>query len=74
MSNLRVTGFEGINKVKMDRAIKDHLNCGLNEAKSKTDQLLTEGELIFLALPNEKARALKASLEEAHATVEILSD
>lgn len=62
MTTVTITGWrEGLNKVELNHALRQHVGCGLGEAKRAVDQLLA-GETLTYEFPDgESAAAFRRS-------------
>ena len=63
-------GFEGVNKVALDRGFKQIFGIGLKQAKDLTDELIESKELTFTNVSEEQAVQLLALGYKANVSVE----
>lgn len=63
-------GFEGVNKVDLDRGFKQIFGIGLKQAKDLTDELIESKELTFTNVSEEHAVQLLALGDKANVSVE----
>ena len=63
-------GFEGVNKVALDRGFKQIFCIGLKQAKDLTDELIKSKELKFTNVSEEQAVQLLALGYKANVAVE----
>ena len=62
MTTVTITGWrEGLNKVELNHALRQHAGCGLGEAKRAVDQLLAGGTLTYEFPDGESATAFRQS-------------
>lgn len=70
MRTVTVRGFEGVNKVALDRGFKQIFGIGLKQAKDLTDELIESKELTFTNVSEEHAVQLLALGDKANVSVE----
>jgi ribosomal protein L7/L12 len=63
-------GFEGVNKVALDRGFKQIFGIGLKQAKAFTDELIESNELTFTNVSEENVVLLLALGDIANVSVE----
>ena len=63
-------GFEGVNKVALDRGFKQIFGIGLKQGKDLTDELIESKELTFTNVSEEHAVQLLALGDKANVSVE----
>ena len=63
-------GFEGVNKVALDRGFKQIFGIGLKQAKELTDELFESKELTFTNVSEEHAVQLLSLGDKANVSVE----
>ncbi len=74
MSQIRVVGYLGLNKVAMTKAIQANAELDLATSKSITDALLKQGHVEIEIGPRTSAIKLLSSLQEANANAELLDE
>ena len=70
--NLIVTGFVGLNKVAMDKAINNCLGYNLKQSMEYTEALLSNGSVIFENVPVEMVGKFSELLLLANAHVKVV--
>ena len=64
-----IEGWEGLNKVSMDRAIRDNSPLSLKESKALTDRLLDVGFVEFETDNKWQTAELLSALKDSNANV-----
>jgi len=70
LSTVIFRGFEGANKVALDRGFKQIFGIGLKQAIDLTDELIESKELTFTNVSEEHAVQLLALGDKANVSVE----
>jgi len=65
------SGFDGVNKVTLDRGFKQIFGIGLKQAKDLTDELITSKQLTWTDVSEEHALQLLALGNKANVAVEV---
>ncbi len=74
MKKVKITGVDGLNKVRMSKAIREHTGRNLRESKSITDELMNEQSVVFEVLIEENAQSLMDALEDAGANANFVEE
>ena len=72
MSKIRITGFENLKKISMDRAFNFNTPLDLKASKLITDELLKNGVVEFDLCNANNVIGLLSDLKLANATIEFV--
>tara|TARA_B100002049_G_scaffold233794_1_gene215069 strand:+ start:2881 stop:3102 length:222 start_codon:yes stop_codon:yes gene_type:complete len=72
MSKIRITGFENLKKISMDRAFNLNTPLDLKASKLITDELLKNGVVEFDLCNANNVIGLLSDLKLANATIEFV--
>ena len=72
MSKIRITGFENLKKISMDRALNLNTSLDLKASKLITDELLKNGVVEFDLCNANNVIGLLSDLKLANATIEFV--
>ena len=72
MSKIRITGFENLKKISMDRAFNLNTSLDLKASKLITDELLKDGVVEFDLCNANNVIGLLSDLKLANATIEFV--
>jgi len=72
MSKIRITGFENLKKISMDRAFNLNTSLDLKASKLITDELLKNGVVEFDLCNANNVIGLLSDLKLANATIEFV--
>jgi len=71
MKSIVLSGFEAINKVKLDKGFKAILRLGLKQGKGLTEQLLAKEYLEITNLTDEQVSSFAILAKETNVTMRV---
>ncbi|WP_440904801.1 hypothetical protein ACMZOO_00825 [Catenovulum sp. SX2] len=72
MPSIKITGYENLKKVSMDKAFNSNTQIGLKASKSITDELLKNGTVTFDLKNATNITGLLQALKAANANVQFI--